>query len=141
MIKDFFKGAAGAAIGATGGGILGSILANTWSKKERDKLEELTKGLLSRLKRQPRLYSMYVRLDQMAKDIAILEEDNPTKKKLKHTFLTLTQKFLNGLSDKDKRTYLDIQKLTDSVYKIDRNSMAATVTIGGIIGLIIGGNL
>lgn len=138
--KNIIRTSIGTSLGAVGGGLLGNKLGESWSKKELEQLKTLTLEFTNRLKRQPRMYSLFVQLEREVKNSSMLPagEDKKESQKLA---LVLTQKFLKGLTDKDKKLYLKIQDLTDRVYKIQSNSINMGVTVGGVIGLIIGGKL
>lgn len=132
--------AASVGVGSLAGGLLGAYLGANWSKRELQLLKVLTSRLVDQLKRQPKLYSQYVRLDQAIKDHDELPEGNK-KRELKELILTLRTSFINGLTPQDKESYSKIQKLSDKAASISRKSMIIGGSIGGLAGLIIGQKL
>jgi hypothetical protein len=126
----------GPLVGAGAGGVIGNKAGEFWSKTEKEELKSLTSQFMSKLKRQPRLYSLYIQINQMIKSFTVMDE-GLEKKETKKTALKLTGNFLKGLTKEDKLLYLKIQKLTDNVYSIQNNSIKIGITLGGIIGLVI----
>lgn len=138
--RNAAKYALGTLLGSVTGGVLGNKAGDYWSKEEKEELKNLTVQFMARLKRQPRLYSLYVQIEQLVKASTVMKNEQE-KKKTRKTALKLTQTFLNGLTEHDKVLYLKIQKLTDDVYSIQSNSISIGVTLGGVIGLVLAGNI
>lgn len=138
--RNAAKYALGALIGSVTGGVVGNKTGDYWSKEEKEELKKLTSQFMTRLKRQPRLYSLYVQIEQLVKASSIMKNELE-KKQARKTALKLTQTFLNGLTEHDKILYLKIQKLTDGIYSIQSNSISVGVTLGGVIGLVLAGNI
>jgi hypothetical protein len=130
----------GLLLGSTAGGVLGNSVSDFITKGEEKKLKSLSNIFLIRLKRQPRMYSLYNRITQKVKTISVLPSGDK-KDTHKKDIVLMTQQFVSGLTETDMKLYLKIQKLTDKIYSIQRTSISTGVTVGGVIGLILAGNL
>jgi len=127
-------------VGSLAGGLLGAYIGADWSKREIQLLKVLTSKLVDRLKKQPKLYSQYVRLDQAIKDHDELPE-GAKKRELKELIFNLKDSFQKGLTPQDKESYLKIQKLSNKAASISKGYMTIGISIGGLAGLIIGQQL
>lgn len=127
---------AGSVLGTLGGSTLGYLVGKQLSSSEQSKFKALSTAFSARLNRNPKLQLEYNNLQKEVQRINSLP-DGHEKSKIKLTFLRRLNDFLESLSDKERKMYLEMTSLTDKIYKIRSGTGIGGFFIGGLIGFII----
>lgn len=128
-----------------GSSILGTILGtgvgvmvgNKLSAKEREELKSKADLFNLRMSRDPKKKNKFENLKRELEDIKNMPK-GPKLAQRKLDFISKSNDFLQNLSERDKKLYLEILSLTDKVTSIRSNSGSIGFFLGGILGVIIG---
>lgn len=131
-----------------GSGLIGSLLgagvslkiSRALSKKELEKLKQLSSLFKLRIERNPKLKKDFEILNLELDSINSLPY-GPELSERKIEFLKMSNKFLKSLNPKDRKIYTEIQKIMENISEIKLNSGKIGFFLGGIIGILIGDKL